>query len=125
MAALTTTQIEDSIVELEACTADQQVDFLRGVAIVLDHVAIGFEVKRVEQGAPPIRREMAFEIGYRAQSPRANSSSVVSTLRLGAGWPGASGPYTVGLPVHTRTLEIISSIKKAVSRSREPPTGRA
>ena len=91
MAALTAAQIEDSIVALDTGAADQQVDFLRGVAIVLDHIAVGFEIERVEQGPPPIRWEMAFEIGHRAQSPRADPSSVVSTLRLRAGWPGRVG----------------------------------
>src|SRR5271169_2849134 len=123
MAALTAAQIEDSIVALDAGTADQQVDFLRGVAIVLDHIAVGFEIERAEQGPPPIRWEMAFEIGHRAQSPRAYPSSLVGALRFHTGWPDASGPHTAGLPVHTRTPEL-SSIKKAASRSREPLRSR-
>ncbi len=85
MTALPAAQIENAVVALDPGAADQQFDLLCGVAIVLDHVAVGFEIERVEQGAPPIRRQMAFEVGHRAQSPRADPPSLLGTLRLGAG----------------------------------------
>src|SRR6516225_10760087 len=55
MAALATAQIKDAVIALEPNRADQKVDLFAGVAIVLNHVAVGFEIERVEQGAPPIR----------------------------------------------------------------------
>src|SRR5688572_32785045 len=62
MASLAAAQIEDTLVALDAGAADQQVDLLPGVAVVLDDVAVGFEVERVEQGAPPFGRQVAFEV---------------------------------------------------------------
>ncbi len=65
MPALAATQIEQAIVALKPGAADQEVDFLLGVAVVLDNIAIGFEIERIEQRTPPLRGQVPFEIGYR------------------------------------------------------------
>src|SRR5439155_22599306 len=57
--SLTAAQIEDTVGAFETGTADQQIGLLVGVAVVLDDVAIGFEVERVEQRAPPFRWQVA------------------------------------------------------------------
>src|SRR5215469_15624151 len=62
MPALAAAQIEDAIIPLEPDAADQQIDFFGRIAVVLDDVAVGFEVERVKEGPPPVRRQMALEI---------------------------------------------------------------
>src|SRR6185437_12360992 len=49
---LTAAQIEDAVIGLEAGASHQQIDLLLGVAVVLDDVAIGLEIERVEERAP-------------------------------------------------------------------------
>src|ERR1700731_2829910 len=71
MSALTAAQIEQAIVALKPGAADQEIDFLLSVAIVLDNIAVGFEIERVEQRTPPFGRQVAFEIGYRPQGTQA------------------------------------------------------
>jgi hypothetical protein len=56
MPALAAAQVENAEARFGPGAADQQVDFLPGIGVVLDDVAIGFEVERVEQRAPPLRR---------------------------------------------------------------------
>jgi hypothetical protein len=57
MAPLTAAQIEDAVIALEPDAADEQVDFIGRIAIVLNYIAVGFEVERVEQGTPPVGRQ--------------------------------------------------------------------
>ena len=83
MAALAAAQIEDAVVPLEPDGADQEVDLLAGVPVVLDNVAIGFEIERVEQSAPPIRGQMALEIGYRTQGARTDSPALLRPVAIG------------------------------------------
>jgi len=45
----------------------QQIDLLLGVAIVLDDVAVGLEVERVEERAPPFGGQVALEVRDRTQ----------------------------------------------------------
>ena len=66
MAALPAAQIEDSIIGLECGGPNQRVDFASRIAVILDDVAIGLEIDRVEQRPPPIGRQVPFQIGYRA-----------------------------------------------------------
>src|SRR5579884_1501293 len=80
MAALAAAQIEDAVVALKAGAADQQIDLVAGVAVVLDDVAVGFEVERVEQRAPPFRRQVAFEVRNRPQG--AGTQAALSPGRL-------------------------------------------
>ena len=45
MAALAAAQIEDAVVALEADRSNQEIDLFAGVAVVLDHIAVGFEIE--------------------------------------------------------------------------------
>src|SRR5207248_141069 len=56
--------------------------------------AVGFEIERVEQGAPPFRRQVPFEIRYRPQS--AQPRAVVLPARI------AFGPRDGGHEVEPR-----------------------
>ena len=132
VASLAAAQIENALVALDAGAVDQQIDLLRGVAVVLDHIAIGFEIERVEQGAPPIGWQMTFEIGHRAQGAGADPSplvasplvaSLLGSLRLRPGWPGTGGPRTTDLPAHTPTPEPSSSVNLRASKRRLPDQG--
>src|SRR6266446_2442356 len=89
MSTLATAQIENAIVALQADTADQKIDFVGCVSVVLDYVAVGFEVERVEQGAPPIRGQMTLEVGHRTQCPRANPPILLSIIRTQTAQTGA------------------------------------
>src|ERR1700730_15496399 len=106
MSALATAQIEDAIVALEAHTADQELDLVGRVAIVFDYVAIGFEVEGVEQGAPPIRRQMTLEVRYGTQCPCTDPPILLWiigtwTAQAGAGRVGFRGsPRPVCFPTH-------------------------
>ncbi len=107
MTALAAAQVEDAVVALDPGAADQQVDLLRGVAVVLDHIAIGFEIERVEQRAPPIGWQVAFEVGDRAQGTRADSPALLDTFATAIGGSsiagaGANGPHAAGLSAHPR-----------------------
>jgi len=62
MPALATAQVENAIVAFEPDGTNEEAHFFTGVAVVLDHITIGFEIERVEQGAPPIRGQMPLEI---------------------------------------------------------------
>src|SRR5204862_5545341 len=72
MPALAAAQIEQAIIALQPGAADQEIDFLLGIAVVLDDVAVGFEIERVEQRAPPLGGQMAFEVGNRSQAAQAS-----------------------------------------------------
>src|SRR6516225_8976198 len=84
IAALAAAQIENTIVAFEPDGTNEEIHFLAGVAVVLDHVAIGFEIERVEQGAPPIRGQMPLEIRHRPQGTRADLSSPLSAITIRA-----------------------------------------
>ena len=62
MASLAATYVEDAVVRFEGRFTDEEVDVPRRVGLVLDDVAVGFEVEGVEEGAPPVGREVAFEV---------------------------------------------------------------
>jgi hypothetical protein len=65
VAPLPAAQIENAIIGPDPGGMDQPVDLVDRIAFVFEHVAVGFEIKRVEQRAPPIRGQMAFEIENR------------------------------------------------------------
>ena len=98
MATLTAAQVEDAVVALEPDAADQQVDFIGRVAVVLDDVAISFEVEGIEQGTPPVGRQVTFEIRNRTQCPRADVPVRLGMVEIRAG--RARGPRTVGFLPH-------------------------
>ena len=106
MAPLTAAQVENAVVALEPDAADQQVDFIGRVAVVLDDVAVGFEVERVEQGAPPVGRQVTFEIGDRAQRTGADAPVRLGIVEIRAGRAGVGQvslggrPRTVGFLPH-------------------------
>src|SRR5260370_2423762 len=107
MAPLTAAQIEDAVVALEPDAADQQVDFIGRIAVVLDDVAVGFEVEGIEQGTPPVGRQVTFEIGDRAQSTGTNAPVRFGMGEIRVGRTGlgqvslGGGPRTVGFLPHT------------------------
>src|SRR5579864_7576527 len=70
MAALSATEIENPVVGLKPCALYEKIDLLLGVAVILDNVAVGFEIKRVEQRSPPFGGQMALEIGHRSKGSR-------------------------------------------------------
>ena len=67
VAALAAAQVEDSIVALDSCGLDQQIDLFDGVLLPLNNVAIRLQVERVEKALPPVRRKMVFEVRHRPQ----------------------------------------------------------
>src|SRR5215469_16095856 len=91
MTALSTAKIEDAVVALEPDAADQKIDFSGGIAIVLDHIPVGLEVKRIEQGAPPIGGQMTLEVRYRAQRPPTDAPIRLCVFQQGAIHPGVNG----------------------------------
>jgi len=60
---LTAAEIEDAIVGCEFGRCDDGVHLGCGVGGVLHHVAVRLQVQRIEKRAPPIRGQVAFEIG--------------------------------------------------------------
>ena len=81
--SLTAAQIEDAIVAFETGATDQKIGLLLRVAIVLDDVAIGFEIERVEQRAPPFGWQVALEIGHRSQRAQPRSVLVPGRRAIG------------------------------------------
>ena len=120
MAPLTAAQIENAVIALEPDAADQQVDFIGRVAIVLYDVAVGFEVERVEQRAPPVGRQVTFQIGDRAQRSGADAPVRLGVVEIRAGRAGVGrvslggGPRTVGFLPHI-DLPRLSGNQKAAS----------
>jgi hypothetical protein len=68
VAALAAAQVEDGIVARDAGRCDDEVDLAARVVVVLDHVAVGFHVQRVEQLAPPLLGQMRLEIADGAKT---------------------------------------------------------
>src|SRR2546423_8877473 len=128
MAPLTAAQVENAVVALEPDAADQQVDFFGRVTIVLDDIAVGLEVERVEQGAPPVGRQVTFEIRNRTQCPRADAPVRLGMVEIRVGRAGVGqvslggGPRTVGFLPHIDLPRLSGKSKKAASRRREPPS---
>src|SRR5215471_11692809 len=128
MTALSTAKIEDAVVALEPDAADQKIDFSDGIAIVLGHIAVGLEVKRIEQGAPPIRRQMTLEVRYRAQRPRTDAPILPCMFQQGAIHPGANsqgsrhGSRIVGFLTHIylgcSNLKKAGSVKETADKVR-------
>jgi hypothetical protein len=44
---------------------DQDVDFLGSQPVILDDIAVGAQIERAKQRAPPLRRDVACEIAER------------------------------------------------------------
>src|SRR5689334_12632796 len=122
MAPLAAAQVENAVVALEPDAADQQIDFIGRVPIVLDYIAVGFEVERVEQGAPPIGRQVTFEIRDRTQCSRSDAPVRLGMVEIRAGCAGVGGvwlggrPHTVGFLPHIAIYLGFPEIKKAASR---------
>src|SRR5439155_3160857 len=123
--SLTAAQVEDAVVAFETGTADQQIGLLLGIAVVLDDVAIGFEVERVEQRAPPFGWQVAFEIGHRSQCAQARSVLVPGRRAIG---PRARGAHEVELGRDAVAVRFLPhrqlpppTQKKAASRKGGPP----
>lgn len=51
-----------TVVRLNPCGANQQIDLMHGIGVVCDNVGIRFEVSGVKESSPPIFGEMPFEI---------------------------------------------------------------
>ena len=128
MAPLTAAQIEDAVVALEPDAADQQVDFIGRIAVVLDDVAVGFEVEGVEQGAPPVGRQVTFEIRDRTQSSRADAPVRLGMVEIRAGRAGVGqvslggGPRTVGFLPHIDLPRLSGNQKSGFPLKGEPPS---
>src|SRR5215471_8390047 len=128
MTALSTAKIEDAVVTLEPDAADQKIDFSGGIAIVLDHIAVGLKVKRIEQGAPPIRGQMTLEVRYRTQRPRTGAPVLLCMFQQGAIYPGVNGQgprhgsRIVGFLTHVylgcSNLEKAGSVKETADKVR-------
>src|SRR5439155_21327770 len=121
MAPLTAAQVEDAVIALEPDAADQQVDFIGRVAVVLNDVAVGFEVEGVEQGTPPVGRQVTFEIGDRTQGTGADGPVGLAAPENRAGRTGwgrvelGGGLRTVGFLPHI-DLPRLSGHQKSGSR---------
>ena len=62
VAALAAAQVEDLAVRLDGGGGDDEIDLAPRVLAVLDDVAVGLDVERIEQFAPPLGGEMRLEI---------------------------------------------------------------
>ena len=83
--ALPATQIEDPVRALQPGAPNQEIDFLLGITVILDHIAVGFEVKRIEQGTPPFRGQVPLQIGNGAKRSRSAGRLAGYPLGLAAG----------------------------------------
>ena len=120
VAPLAAAQIEDPVVGLQPGAAHQQVDLLLGVAVVLDDVAVGFEIERVEERAPPFGRQVALEVGDRAQrARRAALGGLAGEGRLEHCAGGRAVRLTV--PFHHRDNLQITGLGNTLGRSAIAP----
>ena len=62
MAALAAAQVEDLAVRLDGRGGDDEIDLAARVLGVLDDVAVGLHVERVEKLAPPFGRQMRLKV---------------------------------------------------------------
>jgi hypothetical protein len=83
--ALPAAQIEDPVRALQPGAPDQEIDFLLGIAVILDHIAVGFEVKRIEQGTPPFRGQVPLQIGNGAKRTRSTGRLAGDPIGFAAG----------------------------------------
>ncbi len=83
VAALAAAQIEDLAVRLHGRGGEDEVDVAARVLDVLDDVAVGLDVERVEKLAPPLGGEMRLEVGYRTETGARRRA--LGPLRLGKG----------------------------------------
>jgi hypothetical protein len=59
---LAAAQIKDAFFMRETEYVGEKIDFGAGDRAVVDDVAVGFQIERVEDGAPPVRVDMFFEV---------------------------------------------------------------
>ena len=69
-----------------AAAAIEEIHLAARVLAVLDDVAVGLDVERIEQLAPPLRRQVLFEIGDRPEGGAGGRAA--GLFRLGAGEVG-------------------------------------
>ena len=67
MASLAAAEVQDPVIGLEPGRADEQVDLLLRVAVVLHHIPVGLDVDGIEQCAPPFGWQMALQVHQRAE----------------------------------------------------------
>jgi hypothetical protein len=82
MPPLSAAQVENVVSRLDADGLYHQVDVAHGVLVVLDNIAIRFQIERVEQVSPPFLGKMAFQIGNRAKGAREGGLALA-----GRRWP--------------------------------------
>ena len=79
--ALAAAQVQYAIAGLEPGAFDGEIDLALGVRFVLDDVAVGLEVERVEQALPPVGRQMPLEVRDRAEGARPHGRRFRRPLR--------------------------------------------
>src|SRR5690606_118632 len=68
MSALAAADVQNAGLGRHARRLYDLVDLVRGIAVVLDDIAIGLEVERIENLAPPFGGEMRFKVGNWSQA---------------------------------------------------------
>ncbi len=68
MAALAAAKIENLAVRLNGSGGGNEIHLAARVLIILDHVAVGLDVQRIEKLAPPFGGEMLLEIRDRPEA---------------------------------------------------------
>jgi hypothetical protein len=63
--ALAAAQVQDPVATRKRRGRDQYIDLLGGDPVILDDVAVGAQIERAKQRAPPLRRDVACEIAER------------------------------------------------------------
>ncbi len=125
--ALAAAQVEDGAVRLDGGGGDQEIHLAARVLAVLDDVAVGLDVERVEQLAPPLRRQVLLEIGDRPEGGAGGRTAGLLRLgtgKVGHGWHafenrpfcGDDRAPTFGLP-HCRTFHLDEPKVDAVTRT--------
>src|SRR6266436_6666944 len=131
MAPLTAAQIENAVVPFEPDAADQQLDFFGRIAVVLNYITVGLTVEGVEQGAPPIGRQVTLEIGDRPQSTRADAPVPLGMVETRVGRAGlrqvslGGRPHTVGFLPHIDLPRLSGNQKSGFPLRGEPPIKNA
>ena len=57
---------EDAVVGIDLEQAEEVIDFLDRDLLVVNHVAVGLQIKRVEDVPPPVGADVFFQVGNRA-----------------------------------------------------------